>query len=139
MRGRGLHRALALLVLVGCGSGGSDTTTGPTSGGANAVTVGNNFYSPSALSVTTGTTVTWQWAQGASEHTVTFNDGAPGSQRQSSGTFQRTFSTPGTYTYFCQVHGPQVMSGSVTVGTMTGGNGGGGGGGGGGYDYSVGR
>jgi plastocyanin len=113
--------------------------TGPTVGGANSVTVGNNFYSPATLSVAPGATVTWTWAQGDVEHTVTFDDNAPGSPRQSSGTFQRTFSTAGTYTYFCSVHGRAVMSGAVTVGTAGstgGGTGGGGmGGGGGGYGY----
>jgi plastocyanin len=141
----GLHRALAILLLAGCGGGGSDSTTGPTSGGTNTITVGNDFFTPAALSVPTGTAVTWQWVQGASEHTVTFDDGAPGT-RQSSGTFQRTFGAAGTFTYFCQIHGKQVMSGSVTVGAGSGGSTGGGGGsggggegGGGGYDYSVGR
>jgi plastocyanin len=96
------------------------------------VTVGNNFFSPANLSVATGATVTWTWAMGATEHTVTFNDQAPGSARQSSGTFQRTFGTAGTYSYFCSVHGASVMSGTVTVGSG-GSTGGGGGSGGGGY------
>lgn len=132
MSGRTLLGALAALVLVGCGGGGSDSPTGPSGGGgAGSVMVGNDFYSPASLSVATGAKVTWQWAQGAQEHTVTFDDG-PTSARQSSGTFERTFSTAGTFTYFCQVHGRSVMSGSVTVGSTSGGTGGTGGGGGGG-------
>ena len=135
MRRKSVLRALAIATLAGCGGGGSDTPTGPTNGGTGAVTVGNNFFSPANLSVATGATVTWTWAMGDVEHTVTFDDNAPGSNRQSSGTFQRTFATAGTYTYFCSVHGKAVMSGSVTVGTggTTGGGGGMGGGGGGGY------
>jgi plastocyanin len=141
MRGRSLLRALAWLALTGCGGGGgSDSPTGPSGGGANSVTVANDHYTPATLSVAAGGTVTWQWAQGASEHTVTFDDAAPGSPRQSSGTFQRTFGAAGTYTYFCQVHGRAVMSGSITVGTTgsnggMGGGGSGGGGGGGGDGY----
>ena len=141
MPGRSWLRALAMLALAGCGGGGSDTTTGPSGGVANSVTVGNNFYNPANLSVATGAKVTWQWAMGDMEHTVTFVDAAPGSPRQSSGTFERTFSTAGTYTYFCQVHGRAMMSGSVTVGSSSGSGGtggGGGGGGGGGYGMVVG-
>jgi plastocyanin len=136
MRRKSVLRALAIVALAGCGGGGSDTPTGPTGGGTTGVTVGNNFFSPASLSVATGATVTWTWAMGDTLHTVTFDDNAPGSNPQSSGTFQRTFATAGTYTYFCSVHGRAVMSGSVTVGTggSTGGGGtGGGGGGGGGY------
>jgi plastocyanin len=124
-------------MLSACG-GGSDTTAGPSTGGANGVTVGNNFYSPADLSVPANTTVTWTWADGASLHSVTFNDGGASSQQQTTGTFQRTFATPGTYTYFCTVHTAAVMHGTVTVtGPSSGGGGGmgGGGSGGGGYDY----
>jgi len=137
MRRSSLIRTLAMAALVGCGGGGSDSTTGPTPGGTTggttgAVTVGNNFFSPANISVAAGATVTWTWAMGDVEHTVTFSDGAPGSNRQSSGTFQRTFSRAGTYSYFCSVHGANVMSGTVTVGAggSTGGTGGMGGGGG---------
>jgi plastocyanin len=141
MRRSSLTRTLAMVALVGCGGGGSGSTTGPTTGGTTggttgAVTVGNNFFSPANISVAAGATVTWTWAMGDVEHTVTFTDGAPGSNRQSSGTFQRTFSTAGTYSYFCSVHGASLMSGTVTVGSggSTGGTGGTGGmGGGGGY------
>jgi plastocyanin len=118
-------------------------------GSTNTVTVGNNFFSPTSLSVATGATVTWQWAQGDVLHNVTFDDGAPSSGPKSTGTFQRTFATAGTYTYFCSIHGRQVMSGSVTVGSSGSGSGssgssgsgsggsGGTGGGGGGGSYGM--
>ena len=138
MQWNAVLRALAIASLAACGGGGgSDTTTGPSAGGGgNDVTVGNNFFSPANLSVATGATVTWSWAMGDVEHQIAFVDGAPGSAKQSSGTFQRTFGSAGTYNYFCTVHGAQVMSGTITVGSggSTGGTGGGGmGGGGGGY------
>ena len=31
------------------------------------------------------------------------------------GTFTRRFDTPGTFSYFCTIHGAAVMSGTVTV------------------------
>jgi plastocyanin len=141
MRGRILLGRLALLSLVACGGGGgSDTPTAPGAGAGGpgaTVTVGNDFYKPAQMTVPVGTTVTWQWSQGDTLHSVTFDDG-PTSEIQSSGTFQRAFGTAGTYTYFCKVHGRAIMSGTVTVGSGgasggTGGSGMGGGTGGGGY------
>ncbi|HEU4641847.1 MAG TPA: plastocyanin/azurin family copper-binding protein [Gemmatimonadaceae bacterium] len=84
-------------------------------GGAVTVTVGNDFFDPDSVSVPVNGTVTWTWAAGDSLHTVTFDDAAPGSPPQSSGTFSRTFTAVGTYTYFCSIHGRAVMSGQVVV------------------------
>jgi plastocyanin len=137
MRGRSLPAGLGLLsLLIGCG--GSDTTGGPNPGGGNAVTVDNNFYSPASLSVAANTTVTWTWANGATSHSVTFNDGGPSSQTQGAGgTFQRAFPTAGTYPYHCVVHADMTGTVTVTAAGTTSGNGTGGsgmgGGGGGGY------
>lgn len=126
-----MHRALALLALVGlsatvsCGGGdgplGSGFGGGPGlpgiggGGGTDTVTVGNNFFQPDSISVAAGTTVTWVWSPGDTLHTVTFDDGAPGSPVQSTGTFSRAFATAGSYTYFCSIHGRNVMAGLVVV------------------------
>jgi plastocyanin len=135
MRGRSLYWGLSVVsLLAGCGGGGSDVPSGPTGGGANAVTVGNNFYSPASLSVAVNTTVTWTWANGDVSHSVSFDDGQT-SDIQSSGSYQRAFGTAGTFPYHCKVHGA-AMSGTVTVtaaGTTTGTGDSGMGGGGGGY------
>jgi plastocyanin len=106
--------ALAAL-LAACGDGyGSSTTgvTGTTSSTSNAVRVADNNFTPSATTVAPGTTVTWTWA-GTREHNVTFDDGTA-SATQTSGTFQRTFATAGTFSYHCTIHG-SIMSGVVTV------------------------
>jgi plastocyanin len=109
-------RALPLVLLcaaafVSCGDGNLGGPSGPA--GENEVRVGNNFFNPSARTVDVGTTVTWRWNAGATTHNVTFSDG-PASTNKSSGTFQRTFSAPGTFSYSCTIHGAG-MSGSVTV------------------------
>lgn len=107
--------AVAALVAVGSCSGSSYSTglgnnnTGSTS---DAIDVNDNSYSPSATTVATGTTVTWTW-KGVNRHSVTFDDGAT-SATQTSGTYQRTFASAGTYRYHCLVHG-NAMSGSVKV------------------------
>jgi plastocyanin len=138
MRGQSLLAGLGLVTLLSSCGGGSDSTTGPMDAEGNAVTVGNNFFSPVDLSVVAGTTVTWNWAAGAVDHNVTFDDGEH-SPTQSSGSFPRTFSAAGTYPYHCTIHGAAVMHGTVTVASSSSGGGGsgmgGGGTGGGGSDY----
>jgi plastocyanin len=120
-----------ILSLVGCG--GDDGPSEPTNGGADVtVTVQNNNFSPSSAAVAVNGTVVWQWNSGGVAHNVTFADpGIPGSGDRTSGTFERTFSTAGSFAYQCTIHAG--MTGSVNV--TTGGTGGGGGGGddGGGY------
>ena len=95
--------------------GGSGGAGGGGGAGGNAVTVGNNFFNPTSNMVAVNTTVTWTWNPGGVNHTVTFDDGAPGAGPQSSGTFSRTFTAPGTYTYYCMIHGRAVMHGQITV------------------------
>ena len=126
---RSLVPTLALLAL-GCGGGGNDgSATGPTgsnTGPANTVQVGNDLFSPDSLVVPMATTVTWQWnsCTGSSDpygsgqtcvtHSVTFDDGSGGSERQSSGSYSRTFGAAGTYAYHCAIHGA-AMTGKVIV------------------------
>jgi plastocyanin len=114
--------AVLLVLAASCGGGGTNagptgpgntgTGTGNTGGNSNSVSVGDDFFSPAATTVTAGTTVTWTW-KGSISHNVTFDDGTA-SATQSSGTFSRVFNTAGTYPYHCTIHGT-AMSGSVTV------------------------
>ena len=87
------------------------TATGPAPTQAN-VTVGDNFFDPTAATVAAGGQVTWTW-NGAVNHNVTFQAGA-NSSNQASGTFSRTFPTAGTFDYLCTIHGA-AMSGQVVV------------------------
>ena len=96
--------------LAGCGS---DNPSQPNPGGST-VTITNNQFTPSTISVAAGTTITWQWNSGGVDHNVTFADG-PTSGTKSSGSYARTFDTPGTYPYVCTIHQGQGMTGTVTV------------------------
>jgi plastocyanin len=126
---------LAAFAALGCGSdGGSTDINAPPTGG---VTVANNTFTPSSLSAAVGSTVTWTWSSGGTQHNVTFEDGIA-SPIQGSGTYERTFTVAGSYPYHCAVHGSS-MSGTVTVSASPGGGGGNGGGGGGGPYGTVGR
>ena len=81
--------------------------------GAVAVTIGDDFFSPTSVTVTAGATVTWTNA-GRSEHTVTFATGGYNSGNMAPGaTYSVTLSTPATYSYVCAYH--SKMTGRITV------------------------
>jgi Plastocyanin len=131
-RPRNMMLVVAVSVLSGCGGGGGSTTAPntttnnnppPPAGTPNSVVVTNNVFTPGALSTTVGATVTWTWdscsgsdgygGQSCVAHEIVFDDG-PTSGQKSSGTYDRTFATAGTYPYHCRIHGA-AMSGSVVV------------------------
>ena len=100
-------------------SASTTTTTNP----ADAVNTGPEVevvefsFTPSVETVKVGDTVTWK-NNGNSKHTVTSSPGSPTTfsspNLEPGKTFVQTFSTPGTWSYFCSIH-PDRMSGSVTV------------------------
>lgn len=80
------------------------------------VSVGDNFFAPSQLTVQPGTTVKWTF-DGNNPHTVSSNTNLFDSGNENHGaTFEFRFTDSGTYQYFCRVHG-QSMSGTITVTT----------------------
>jgi plastocyanin len=111
------------------GSGtGAQTATATASGlvGTSAVTftttaaqvttvqVANNSFTPGAITVATGTVVTWEWQGTTVAHNVTFATNPPANiPDRTSGSVQRTFSSAGTFNYQCTNH--VGMTGSVTV------------------------
>ena len=132
---RHLRLVLAVAGVAALACSGDDNPSSPTDGGGGASTVsvgpsGTLSFSPAALTVPVNTTVTWNWSSGGVVHNVTFQDGTT-SGNKSSGSFQRTFGTAGTFSYLCTIHGA-AMSGTVTVTGSSGGSGGTGGGGSGG-------
>ncbi|HET6796161.1 MAG TPA: plastocyanin/azurin family copper-binding protein [Gemmatimonadales bacterium] len=90
---------------------------------STTISVINNSFTPSALTVPVGTTVTWSWAVSAVQHNV--NPDQAGGEPASSGalvngphTYQYTFNNRGTFRYFCANHGAPGgigMSGTITV------------------------
>jgi amicyanin len=68
------------------------------------VTIANFAYAPSNIQVSVGTTVTWT-NQDSAPHTVTFKNGMKDSGLLRQGqSFSYTFTTPGTFDYYCTVH-----------------------------------
>ena len=88
------------------------TVPAPTT--ASAVSARDDSFDPPTLTVQPGTTVKWT-NNGKHPHTVTDRDGkfdsgdiAPGAS------YTATFSTPGTYKYYCKHH--KGMEGTIVVG-----------------------
>jgi plastocyanin len=86
----------------------------PASAGAKSVDISGHMFMPSDLSVPTGTQVTWT-NKDSDPHTVVADDGAFKSSTLNRGeSYTYSFSSPGTFTYYCSVH--PDMKAKVTVG-----------------------
>jgi len=106
---------LAAAATIAASACGGDYSTGPVGGTpieTNQVSIGNDFFSAPSIQVPVGTTVTWTWNSGGTQHNVTFPDATSG-DRSGGATFSRTFNTPGTFSYHCTLH--PGMNGSVGV------------------------
>jgi len=86
------------------------------------ITVLNNSFIPATVNVEPGQTVTWVWDDAAQGHNVTPDASAPPGEGSTlfdaPHTYSYTFTTPGTYRYYCSNHGSKGgvgMSGAVTV------------------------
>src|SRR3954469_4163962 len=89
--------------------------------GATAVQIKSYAYTPAALTIKVGTKVTWTNYDTA-PHTVTVDSGpvkfnSPTLQKGDSFTY--TFTTAGTYSYYCAVHPDMVASVTVTGGATS--------------------
>jgi plastocyanin len=90
-------------------------------GPASAVSIDNFTFAPQALTVKAGTTVTWTnkddiphgiaWAKNAFTKSKALD---------TDDSYSFTFTTPGTYQYFCYIH--PHMTGTLVVEAATGSN-----------------
>jgi plastocyanin len=86
------------------------------------VTVQNFEFAPADVEIPAGSSIHWTWASAGVGHSVTSGvcnpecsfDGVFNSNIKTSGTYDFTFNQPGTYPYYCVVHGV-TMTGSITV------------------------
>ena len=77
------------------------------------VNISQMRFNAPTVTIKVGNSVTWTNSE-AVPHTVTADDGSFGSSRMSAGdTFSHTFSEPGTYTYYCQLH--PMMRATIVV------------------------
>src|SRR4029078_794498 len=128
---RSLIGALFVVAAAGCGGSGGGYSTDPAPSNNNpqnnnpgpataSIMVNNNSYSPASRTISVGTAVQWNWSSCTGggygddqcvSHSGAFDDGS-GSDLQSSGSFTKTFTKAGTYSYHCQTHGA-AMSGTI--------------------------
>ena len=110
----GVFLAALGLAIAGLGAGAGNVT-------ANAqpkpetmeVKIDNFTFGPAELTVVVGTTVTWTNRDDI-PHTVVSTDKVFKSKvLDTDETFSSTFSTPGTFPYFCSIH--PKMTGTVVV------------------------
>ena len=120
------HRSLMLAVGVALAIGMAACSPTGSNGGARAqasavatsvVDLPPSYrFAPEAISIATGTTVTWTNHDNFT-HSVQFLDGGLPTeplQMQPGASTTFTFAAPGTYRYQCHLH-PQNMRGTVTV------------------------
>ena len=82
-----------------------------------AVKIGNFTFGPQELKVKAGTTVTWT-NEDDIPHTVVSPNNFRSKPLDSEDKYSFTFTTPGTYKYFCSLH--PHMTGTIVVETATG-------------------
>lgn len=84
------------------------------------VSMGNNYFDPVGLFIEPGTTVRFEIEAGSHSATAYRNRIPPGASPFDSGTistggFEHTFETPGTYDYYCIPHKSMGMVGRIVV------------------------
>ena len=109
----------ALLAALGLGIAGLGAGAGNVTANAQPkpetreVKIDNFTFGPAELTVVVGTTVTWTNRDDI-PHTVVSTDKVFKSKvLDTDETFSSTFSTPGTFPYFCSIH--PKMTGTVVV------------------------
>ncbi len=116
--------ATALAVaLAGCGSSGgssSTSTLAPVQSGDVAVAAQDNNFVPQEVTVTEGSEITWT-NDGRNQHNIVAVGDTPFSVEtdrfEPGQTYSWTASKPGTYRYYCSIHGTAAagMTGTIQV------------------------
>ena len=104
--------ALAAILL---GGGGEILTLAAGAGETREIAIDNYSFSPGAITVPVGTTVTWV-NHDETPHTVAAGDNPRSFRSEGLDTddkFSFTFTKAGTYEYFCSIH--PHMTGKVVV------------------------
>lgn len=98
-------------LLTACGGTATTTTTSSTAEPAQTITLQDFTFSPKAVTVKVGDSVTWTNADSV-PHTVTSEAFDSGSLAQGQ-SFTYTFDKAGTFDYKCSIH--PTMTGTVNV------------------------
>jgi len=104
-----LLQAGVLFAVAACGSSTGYGGSGSGAPGPNEVWAQNTAFTPATRTVTAGTIITFTNKDNFA-HTVTSSSVPAGASAftqslGAGGTAQLTFTTPGTYQYYCTIHG----------------------------------
>jgi plastocyanin len=110
------------LMLVGAAAfAAAPTALAATKGKTRKVSVNDNYYGPSKLTVHVGDTVDWEWSEDATDqHDVDVKSAPKGAKKFQSDTlvagehFKRKLTVPGTYKVICTFH-EEEMKMTITV------------------------
>ncbi len=92
-----------------------------TAASAGAVSIDNFTFGPQSLTVKAGTTVTWTNKDDIPHGIASANNGfAKSKALDTDDSYSFTFTTPGTYQYFCYIH--PHMTGTIVVEAASGSN-----------------
>ena len=87
----------------------------------SVITIDNFTFTPQSLTVKAGTTVTWNNKDDIPHGVASSNNAFKKSKAlDTDDSFSFTFTTPGTYQYFCYIH--PHMTGTIVVEAATGSN-----------------
>jgi plastocyanin len=92
-------------------TGGTTGTTTPTQ--SASVTITDNMFTPTNVTILKGGTVTWTWDNTYNAHNVTFDSGETSGDMSGVSSYQKTFASSGTFTFRCTNH--SGMTGTVVV------------------------
>jgi plastocyanin len=82
-------------------------------GATKKISVKDNFFSTSKVTVRKGDKVTWRWSGTSNPHNIT-SKGHFHSSTKTSGSYSKTFKTKGTFSVICTIH-PSQMRMKVVV------------------------
>jgi plastocyanin len=89
----------------------------PASAATQQVVLANQRFSPAHVEIALGDTV--DWVAGDDGHTVTARDGtfdsSPRGLMSEGDEFRYRFRVPGTFAYYCRMHGSKGMQGEIVV------------------------
>ena len=95
-------------------AGAMPTAAAASAQNAPTLSMGDDFYDPSVLTVPAGSTVTWRNTGGEGHDVRAFDNSFVGPLLANGQTWSYTFAQPGTYRYFCTPHAGS-MTGTIVV------------------------
>jgi plastocyanin len=115
-----VRRSVAAIGALVIGAALVPASAGAGVGPTKTVTLHDDYFSPSKMTVKSGTTIKWNWPVGLTDtHDVMLNKHPKGVKRFMSDyaaggyTYKHKLVVPGTYTFLCDIH--QTMTMKIVV------------------------